>query len=119
MEATSQGNGDITEKKKGALAEVFGQFATRKFWKEVLKTLVQEAIFTFLMAFGGTVYWYGKKGKNKDVEATTGVIGGGGEATSKAFGNGYSPNPSFFSGSSSGNFPVAVSPGGDNRYPGF
>ena len=108
----------MTKKKKGALAEVFGQFATREFWRELAKTLVQEAITTFLMALGGTLVWYGRSRRNKDVATTTGGMGGGGEA-SKAFGNGFSPNPSFFSSQQGSNYPVPSNPSGDQRYPGF
>ena len=83
------------------------------------KTIVQEAITTFLMALGGSLVWYGKTRRNKEVATATGGVGGGGEAASKAFGGGFSPNPTFFNSSNSTNYPAPVSPTGDNRYPGF
>lgn len=116
MQAASSQTETKEVKKRGAFAEVFGQFATREFWKEFTKTLVQEAIATFLMALGGVIYWHGKDKKNKDMG---GVEANQAQASSKAFGSGYAPNPSFFGGSSHNSNPAPPSPSGDGRYPGF
>lgn len=118
QQASSQGTGNIEKKKAGPVREIFGQFATREFWKELSKTLVQEAITTFLMALGGTLVWYGKSRRNKDVANTSAGVGNTGEVSSKAFGGGFAPNPSFFS-NSGPSYPAPTSPTGDNRYPGF
>lgn len=96
--------------KKGAFKEIFGQFVTATFWKELAKNLVHEFFSMALMALGGTLYWYGKSKRSKDVEASVTNIGGG--MSEKAFGGGSDYRPSTA-------FPVRTSPSGDARFPGF
>lgn len=98
---------------RGVIKEIFGQFVTTAFWKELAKTLAHEFFSMALMAFGGTLYWYGKTRKNKDVETSAPGIGGGG-ISDRAFGGG---NESSYRPSTA--FPVRPNPAGDNRFPGF
>lgn len=102
-------------KGRGLVKDLFGQFATRAFWKDMFKTLVQEAVTTFLMALGGTLVWYGRQRRNKDVASATGSVGES-EMAKKAFGGEFSPSPSFRPSTA---FPVPTNPTGDARFPGF
>lgn len=99
--------------KRGAFKEIFGQFVTPAFWRELAKNLVHEFFSMALMAFGGTLYWYGKTRRNKDVETASSSIGGasGGGISERAFGGeSYRPATAF---------PVRPNPSGDTRFPGF
>ena len=99
------------------IGEVFGQFLTTAFWKELFKSIVHQAFTSFLMALGGTLVWYGKQKANKDINDTiagTGGMGTNGTVVSKAFGG--SSYPSY---SSPPGYPVSHRPAGDSRFPGF
>lgn len=78
---------------RGAVAEIFGQFATKQFWKELVRVLAQEAIATFLMALGGTLVWYGKSKRNQEVSTETNSVS---SIASRAFSNNsFTPGPSY------------------------
>lgn len=97
---------------RGAMKEILGQFVTTSFWKGLVKTLVQEAFATFLMTLGGVLVHYGKERRNKDVSPMVEPVNSN---TARAFGGGYSPQPSFNPQTA---FPLS-SPPSDNVFPGF
>lgn len=97
--------------------EIFGQFTKPEFWRELAKTLVHEMVTTFFMAFGGAIYWYGKKQRNsnKDSVVPPDATSGGGMSErafggSSGFSSDYRPST---------HFPVKPNPAGDSRFPGF
>ena len=95
---------------KVAVKEILGQFVTIPFWKGLVKTLVQEAFATFLMTLGGVLVHYGKERRNKDVAPLTETA----PTSSRVFGGGYSPQPSF---NPQTTFPLSTP--SDSSFPGF
>ena len=51
----------------GALKEIFGQFFTAAFWKDAAKVIVQEMFHTFLISFGNSLTFIGRKGRDERV----------------------------------------------------
>lgn len=112
----SQQRRELVVDKKTWFQEIFGQFLTAAFWKDVLKQIVHESVTAFFMAFGGTLYYYGKKRSNPEIANARSGIGvpPANPTTERAFG-GYQPAPTYQPSSS---YPVATSQG-DQRFPGF
>jgi len=104
QEATQMNNNtQIQERKPSFMSEMLGQFATRKFWKEMAKLVLQEVLAAVLVTGGGMLVWYGKQKRNHDTP-------------DKAFGgNSFRPTPSYQPSSS---YPVPSAPPPD-RFPGF
>ena len=96
--------------------EVFGQFATPDFWKNLCATIVKEALKSFFITLGGTLIVYGKKDRNQDVVAASGGFVNNSDVNNKAFGGGntFAPNNNY-----SNSYPVNNMPNGDTRFPGF
>lgn len=105
------------EQKQGTVSKLLGPLATSAFWVDVLKSIIQEAAAAFFMALGGTLLFYGKNKRNKDVANTYENPSTATSATAnKAFGGGYSPAPTY---QPAQTYPVAPVPSGDTRFPGF
>lgn len=103
---------------RGAVSEILGQFVTRAFWKDLTKTLVQEAFATFLMTLGGVLVFYGKQRRSEKVAPMMDAAAAGASTgtAARAFGNGFTPSTNY---QPSTAFPVPPNPSGDGRFPGF
>lgn len=97
--------------------EVFGQFVTTDFWKNLFATIVREALKSFFITLGGTLIVYGKKDRNQEVVAATGMGTTSSDVANKAFGGGNSFNPG--GNGYAHSYPVSSMPSGDTRFPGF
>ncbi len=93
---------------------VFGQFTDPVFWRDLLRLVVSEMVSSFFMALGGTLLWYGKERRDKKVaEIATGPTQS--QVTNKAFGGGYSPQPSY----NGASYPVPTNSNQNVQFPGF
>jgi hypothetical protein len=92
-------SGERLPVKKGFFREVFGQFLTAMFWRELAKTIIHEMVTAFFMALGGSLLWYGKKKSNpetKDIRESGGInTARPVSPASSAFSQSFSPTPDF------------------------
>jgi hypothetical protein len=115
-----ESNPQVVETKKGAFAAVFGQFATREFWKNLFSMIVREALSSFILSLGGTLIYYIKGRANTDSNnirgITNGMVGNQQQVGSPnaAFSNMMQPQPSYRA-NYSNNQPVPT----QQTYPGF
>jgi len=95
---------------------VFGQFTDPSFWRDLLRLVVSEMVSSFFMALGGTLLWYGKERRDKKVaEIATGPVNNQSQVANKAFGGGYSPQPSY----NGNSYPVPTQQNTNVSFPGF
>jgi hypothetical protein len=90
----------VATNKPGALVSLFGQFATREFWKSLVSLVLKEAVSAFILSLGGSLIYYIKGKSNQDsnnIRNLAGVAGNPQSTTSpnQAFSNGYQPSPSY------------------------
>lgn len=109
------------ERKPSFVSAVFGQLKDPNFWVDLVRVVLSEALNAFLMAFGGSLLYYGSQRRDtklQNITATaTGTQVGSSPVAQRAFGGAYSPNPSY---QPSQSYPVPISqPAGDARFPGF
>ena len=103
----------LWSKTKAFVLQILGQFSTISFWMELLRTVTHEAITSIIIAFGGSLLWYGREKSNKSISSTiTGAAGPAPSAAMKAFGGPTPYQPS-------SGYPVAPRTTGDTRFPGF
>lgn len=113
-------NTQLVDTKKGAFAAVFGQFATREFWKNLFSMIVREALSSFILSLGGTLIYYIKgradTNSNNIRGITNGMVGSQPAASpNTAFSNtGFAPQPSYRANYSNSQ-PVST----QQTYPGF
>lgn len=92
---------------------VFGHLTTRKFWVEVARVMLSEALNACAVVVAGRLLWYGEGRRDKKTADLMSGSHGSSPVAAKAFGGSYSPNPSYNS------YPVPTQPQGDVRFPGF
>jgi hypothetical protein len=99
----------LEQKKESAIKAIFGHVVSREFWIKLGKDMVEAAFYGFFAALGGVIYKYGT---NKGTQQTTPPPDN--SMSSKAFGNGYQPSPSY-----SSNYAPPTPSQGDQRFPGL
>lgn len=102
MENTSQvfGNNEVDVSKKTFMSAVFGQFATKIFWRDLFAMLVKEAISNFITVLGGTlIYSVQKRVAGESVEIRRIVdranVAENRPSPSQAFSYGHSQQPTY------------------------
>lgn len=97
-------------KRESALKSILGHILERSFWIKLAKDMLEAAFFGFMSALGGVLWKYGneKLGTSQPLKTPDSSI------ASKAFGNSYSPTPTYNQG-----YNTQPPTGGSERFPGF
>lgn len=111
----------VPQESKGFVATLFGQFASREFWKDLFALIVREAVSSFISVLGGTLIYAVQQRTSEQSSSIRKIAGVGGPAPTApaplpatgpgaAFSSGYRPQPSYA---------PAVASAGTPQYPGF
>ena len=95
-------NTAVEVKSQGFLANLFGQFSSKEFWKGLVSMIVREAVSSFISVLGGTLIYAVQQRTTKESSSIRNIAGGAGKSTivqtptaspNNAFSNGYAPQP--------------------------